>query len=329
VSSWLAELALILLAWGVFAATASTALSLAWPALSSRLRRLPPAARARAALAFALAPTLLPWALVAVCLAPGLAALAGAHGDHCLAHADHPHLCLAHRSAALSAPLWAVLAAASGTGLAALAQWRAHRARARQLRAALQSASAGELVPGVTLVQLRDPFSLAAGLWRPHIWLSTGLAEALSSEQLEVVIAHERAHVLSRDALRRWLAGIGALPLWPSVRRALLGELALASEQACDEAAAARTGDRPRVAETILAVERLIGSRAGEPFGVLAFGGSTVPERVRSLLEAPCEPAPLRPLAAFGAVATVAFVLGADGLHHAIEHVIGSLLRAL
>jgi hypothetical protein len=113
------------------------------------------------------------------------------------------------------------------------------------------------------------------------------------------------------------------------VRRALLGELALASEQTCDEAAAARTGDRPRMAEAILAVERLIGSRARAAVGSLAFGGSTVPARVRSLLRAPTESTPMRPLAIAAGVTGAAFAFGADGLHHAIEHVIGALLRAL
>jgi Zn-dependent protease with chaperone function len=328
VSGWLAGLALILLAWGVFAAATSAAISLAWPALARRLRRFPPAARARAAFLVALAPSALPWALVALCLAPGFAALAGVHGDHCLAHADHPHLCLAHR-AALSPTLAAVLAAAAGAALAALARARASWARARRFRSALRSSTAGELAPGLMLVRFPEPFSLTAGWWRPRVWVSTALAGSLSREQLDVVIEHERAHVRNRDALRRWLAGVAALPLWPPVRRALLGELALASEQACDEAAAACAGDRQRVAETILAVERLVGSRARAPFGALAFGGSTVPERVRSLLGAPNEPPAVRRLAAAATAIAAAFAFGADGLHHAIEHVIGALLRAL
>jgi hypothetical protein len=40
---WLAELALFLLAWTLFAAACSAALSLAWPALAAGLRRLAPA----------------------------------------------------------------------------------------------------------------------------------------------------------------------------------------------------------------------------------------------------------------------------------------------
>src|SRR5262249_51971334 len=61
-SGWLAELALILLAWGLFAVISSAALSLGWPALRAVFRRCAPVPRARALLATALAPIAVPWA---------------------------------------------------------------------------------------------------------------------------------------------------------------------------------------------------------------------------------------------------------------------------
>src|SRR5688500_1697393 len=116
-SDGLAELALILLAWAIFAAAVAASFALAWPRLARRLRRLAPAPRARVAARLALAPTLVPALLVALCLAPGLPARFGGHGDHCLAHRDHPHLCLAHRSD-LTPPLaaWLALAGIAATG---------------------------------------------------------------------------------------------------------------------------------------------------------------------------------------------------------------------
>ena len=327
---WLAELSLILLAGGLYAALTSTAVSLAWPALVAWLRRLEPAPRARAALAVALAPALLPVALVALCLVPGLPALIGWHGDHCLAHAEHPHLCLAHHHAALTPPLVALLVLAGAAALVALARAGAQVARARSRCAALELAAAESLSPGVRLVRSARPFSLAAGLLRPQIFVSTALAGALPDDQLAVVLAHERGHVERRDALCRWIASLCALPLWPRVRRALLGELALASEEACDEAAGAQVGDRLRVAETILAVERLLGAVApGEPIGVLAFGGSTVAQRVHSLLASPLPAISARYAALAAAALALAAGLGIGRLHHITEHLIGALLRAL
>jgi hypothetical protein len=261
---------------------------------------------------------------------PGLPALFGWHGDHCLAHAEHPHLCLAHHHAALTPPLVALLVLTGAAALVALVRVSAQIARARSRCAALELAAAGSPSPGVRLVRSARPFSLAAGLLRPRIWISTALAEALTWPQLEVVIEHERGHVRCRDALRRWIAAACALPLLPTVRRAVLAELALASEQACDEAAGARVGDRLIVAETILAVERLLGSvPPAEPVGMLAFGGSTVPERVHSLLAEPA--AAISARYAMLAVAAVALAagLGVERLHHMTEHLLGALLRAL
>ena len=326
---WLAELALILLAGAVFAAATSVAFSAAWPALAAWLRRLAaPAPRAWVALAVALAPALVAVALVAICLAPGLAAPFGSHGDHCLAHTEHPHLCLTHHGA-LSAPLSALLIAAAAISLGVLVRLAVQLVHARRRGVILERASAGRLAPGVTLVHSARPFSLAAGLLRPHIWISTALVDALESEQLAVVLAHERGHVRRRDALCRWAAAACSLPLWPSVRRALLAELSLASEQACDEAAVVRVSDRLHVAETLLAVERLLGSGAGpaEPAGVLAFGGSTVPERVRSLLAGPPAAVSLRYAALAALGVPVVAALGADRIHHATEHLLGALLR--
>jgi Zn-dependent protease with chaperone function len=330
VSGWLAELALILLAWGVFASAASAALSLGWPALAAALPRLEPTARARAALALALAPALVPWTLVALCLAPGVPPLIGWHADHCLMHTEHVHLCLTHHDTALSAPLVALLASAAAISLAALVRLGSQLGRARLRWIALRRTAVGTLAPGVTLVRCARPFSVAAGLLRPHVWVSTALADALPADQLEAVIEHERGHVRGRDALCRLIAGACALPLWPRVRRALLAELALASEEVCDEVAGARIGDRLRVAETILAVERLLGAnRPAEPTGFLAFGGSTVPDRVRSLLATP--PAAISASYAWAgaAVLAVAAWVGCGLLHHATEHLINALLHAL
>jgi Zn-dependent protease with chaperone function len=328
VRGWVAELALILLAGGVFASATAAALSLSWPLLLRALRRLAPAPRASAALGLACAPAALPCALVALCLAPGVTMLLGGHADHCLAHHQHAHLCLVHPISALTAPLAAVLAISGVALLVAGARSRVAVRGAWRRLAALESAATGALAPGVALVRHARPFSIAAGLWRPRIWISTALADALSSEQLEVVIEHERAHVRRRDALTRLVASACAIPLWPSVRHALLSELALAQEQTCDEVAGRRTGDRLRVADAILAVERLSGAASpAEPLGLLAFGGSTVPERVHSLLGEP--PATVSPRHAALAAAGIAVgaVLGADPLHHATEHVLGVLVH--
>ncbi|MCG8588618.1 MAG: M56 family metallopeptidase [Proteobacteria bacterium] len=322
-SGALAVLGLLATAWVTFAAGTSLAVALAWRLRARWFRGLHPALRSRLAWIAATVPTLVPTVLVLACLAPGLAGLLAGTGDHCLRHAEHPHLCLVHLPATLRGPL---VAAGSLTAVAlafGFTRATARVARQRKGLALLGATASTATVPERHVVPSDHPFSFVAGLVRPKIWVASALEESLAADQLAVVLAHERAHAERRDPLRAATAAALSWPLWPSVRRAILGELALASEQTCDEAAALRLGDRLRVAEAILAVERLVHrtSTSFVPSSASAFGGSNVRARVQGLvgdLGAKRLP-PWVPGAAIALVG-VALPLGADALHHGMEH---------
>jgi len=328
--SALATIALAAAAGLVFALVISLVLQAGEPLLRRALGGAHPARRARALLAATAAPTLVPILLVGVCLAPGLLGGLGLHADHCVGHPGHVHLCLVHPSAALTPPLALLLA-----GLVGGAVWAATRGgrRVRALGAStarLRVGASPAAVGGVRRVESERPFSWTAGILRGEIFVSSALEERLSPEAFEAVLEHERAHVRRRDGLRRVLARALSWPLAPGVRRRLLRDLDRAIERACDEQAGARLGDRLRVAEALLAVERLVG---GAPAGAgrLAFGGSSVPERVDGLL-APLPPEPegsMLRVAGACAVLGTGLVLGADPLHHATEHGLGWLLAVL
>ena len=145
-----------------------------------------------------------------------------------------------------------------------------------------------KLAPDVRWIPSERAFSVTVGLLRPEIWVSSALGAKLSPRQLEVVLAHEREHVRRRDSLRRWIAHALSWPLPPRTRRALLADLALASEQVCDAEAGRRIGDRLGVAETIVAVERLLAQspRFQHPAWA-AFGDGEVEARVQQLVAVP------------------------------------------
>jgi Zn-dependent protease with chaperone function len=325
----LATLAQGVLAGLAFTAALSLALALAWPTAARRLGRAHPALRARTAWILAVLPGVVPALLVALCFAPGALAGLGLHADHCARHPDHVHLCFAHAQGALSPALAALLAVAA-TGLAAavgretVGLVRARRWLARAGRSAVA------LAPDVRLIESRAPFSVAVGLLRPRVLVASALVRALPPEQLEAVIEHERAHARRRDPLARLAARALSWGHLPPVRRAILAEVALASEQTCDAEAAFRVGDRLVVAEAILAVERLLaGGVPPEGAGFPAFGGSAVGERVRALL-GPERPAPVRRAGRLALPALAAAALAAaDPLHHATEHLLGLLARVL
>jgi Zn-dependent protease with chaperone function len=327
VSALLGTLALALVAALVFACATSLGVAALWPLGRRRLGRTHPALRARGAWLAAVAPAALPALLVGLCFAPGLLGALGLGADHCPRHLDHPHLCLRHASVPLTGAGAALLGAGAALGAAALGSELRRVARARRwlARTPRRAAEGGS---DVEVLDSELPWSFTAGLWRPRVHLASGLLAALPQPLLAAVLEHERAHARRRDPLLRITARALSWAHLPRLRRALLAELALASEQACDAEAGRRTGDRLAVAEAILAVERLLAG-APAPAGVSAFGGSSVPERVHALLAAE-PPVARRAQARWGtALALGAALALADPLHHATEHLLSLVARWL
>lgn len=321
------ELSALLLV--VVAALVVTGSALLVPVTLRELRRMRPSRRARALLVLAAAPFVVPALVLAIAFAPSLPAALGLGGDHCMRHTDHLHLCLVHGSPALASVWGASLPLVLLAGLAALLATVRRMLHVRRVQASLCLGCEGELRPGVGLLASSECLSLTVGLWRPRIYLSSALAGGLGRAELDVVVAHERAHARRRDGLSQLAArGLSNLHL-PGVRRRLLAELELACEQACDEVAAWRVGDRLQVAETLVVVERL--ARRGEhAASACAFGGSSVPDRIRNLLE-PHAPAPRSSFARWArwagwAVAAALALSVADPLHHLAEHLLGLLV---
>lgn len=268
------------LAFAVLAALAAAVLN---PWVSARARLLPPSLRARVLLAWAAFPAAIALGLLVLTLWPSLGAALGVALDHCPAHVGHVHVCLHHLPARGPAAAGAVAVAMFSLAVGA--------ALVRAFRIAIVAGRCARLrsfdvAPGVGAVDSSTPLALTIGWFRPRVLVSTALVERLTPPQLDVVVAHERAHAERRDALALTAARVLSLPQLPGVRRRILAELALASEQACDEVAARTCGDRVLVAETIIAAERALAS-APATEAALAFGGSDVAVRIESLLDAP------------------------------------------
>jgi len=299
-----------------FCALVAVAAALAHRAVATRARTLPPPLRARVLLAWAAAPMTVATALVALALWPSLGAALGLAVDHCPVHAGHVHLCLHHlptRGPGIvgAVGLGAFLVIAGAALVRAL--------RSASLANGLARARSFELPSGVGVVESSRPFALTVGWFRPSVLVSTALLERLTPTQLEIVLAHERAHAERRDALAVTAARLLTLAHLPFVRRQLLADLNLACEQACDEVAARACGDRVLVAETIVAAERAAG--AAHPFASpgLAFGGGEVANRVESLLAAPVEGAAPRHLRWILLAAGAALASAAPHVHHWTE----------
>jgi Zn-dependent protease with chaperone function len=192
----------------------------------------------RSTLLFALAA--LPLTVAALVAALGFApVLGGLFVDHCHAGTGcGPHVPLLHTGTLAALLLGAALLAVTFT----LCGRVAGRLR-RSQRLARTLGLLAEPAPRERCELIESPslFAYCVGLWRPKVVISTGLKRKLSREELDAVVAHEDAHAARRDNLRHGIAALCLLPLDLDARRALLADLSLASEQACDRAAAERT----------------------------------------------------------------------------------------
>ena len=310
-------------AFGLLAALVA---ALVYPAVRARHARLPAAGRARRIAAWSAAPWLVGGLLVALCFLPSMWSALGIAADHCPLHDDgHVHLCFEHapRGPVSLIELLLLGAAATGAGIvfarvvaAQVATWRAVVALVRG-----SGKTEGGLIPSST------PLSVTTGLFRPLVLVSTGLRERLRPEVLAVVLEHERAHARRRDPLRLVAAALLSAGHLPSTRRLLLSDLALACEQAADDEAASVVGDRVRVAEAIVAVERVMGSTGSGLAAAMGMDGASTVARVEGLLREPptCAPTLLRGL--LWGVAAVAAVLLASTLHHLTETLLEVLAR--
>jgi Zn-dependent protease with chaperone function len=168
--------------------------------------------------------------------------------------------------------------------------------------------------PGdIEIVADRSPLALTLPGPGRRIIVSQGLVELLEPREIDVVLAHERAHARHRHDRLVLVAELGAA-VFPPLRAAAT-RIRFAVERWADETAARHCGDRRLVAATLGKVA-LHGTRPRIVTGFASFG--TV-ARARALLEPPRR-RPSRPvMAAIWIILTFAALLTVVQIHHLHE----------
>jgi Zn-dependent protease with chaperone function len=316
------SLVLLCIAAAALVAFGTSALSgLGLAAFGRQLAARSPAAQARVLLALAVLPLAASTAVMTAALAPSLGFIA----DHCLSGVDlhgHPHICGHHEEVFPALP---ILFFAGLLVLRCVTVGLRHVVlgiSAHGIRRALVRRTGGATAFGAHLLPFEEPQAFVVGVLRPVLFVTRGLLAIDRGAHLDAVLAHERAHVLRADALRRVVAGLSFAFHLPGIASAIEQRLARAHEMAADEDAATAIGSRAQVARALVHLAR---ARVRAPRAALAFVGSEVEIRVRALLET--EPRPTGPmprtLAIFATVALLAIAGGAEAVHHAVEVVLG------
>lgn len=318
-------LQLVLLAGLGFALLAGVAVSAVTPAVLAGVAPWAPERRHRALLLLSVAPLVLGVIGLLAALLPSLLALRWPAHDHCLAHHGHVHLCFLHPPThAANLASWLLLTLAAGWLAARALRSLAGILRAAHVATRLLEPRYNDPRLGARVLPTETPLCLLVGVVRPAVVVSEGLLARVPPADLAVMLHHERAHALRRDTALLLVARAATALVWRPSRARLLRALTLAAEQSCDEAAGRAVGDRLRVAEVILRVERLLQTPTGLASVAASFGGD-VPARVEALLEPPRQPGTLARPIALVSLAALGLLAASDPLHHATESLLGAL----
>lgn len=279
------------------------------------------ATRARCARLVLHAPLWVPALLMGAMLLPSALDL----NDHCLSrNLDyHHHLCLLHPPHATGGVMVWLMAGAA----LALMSWSLFREGSRLLkttrmtRLLLATSSPSPLGDEVHVLEHETPLAMTIGILRPRIVVSRGLLAGVSPHTLEVILAHERAHIARHDT--RWSSLDRLVASWlpRAPRESLLSELLLAREQACDARAASQRSPL-LVARALTEVWRLgLSASALGP----SMTDAPLEARVRHLLDTPSEGRLTRALPA--ALLLVPLLLGLGPLHGPMEELLSILMH--
>ncbi len=143
-------------------------------------------------------------------------------------------------------------------------------------------ATRNPLLKGIDVVGHDLPVAYCLPGLRPRVVVSSGALRALSSDEVDAVLAHEQAHLDQRHDLvvLPFIALDGTFPALPALRTAA-GEVELLVEMLADDRAA-RSHDRATLARALYKI-----GCGAVPAGGLAAGGPQVLLRASRLLDPP------------------------------------------
>ncbi len=151
------------------------------------------------------------------------------HGGVCAPHSLH----MSTETLEGIASVAAAVVALTVMGMLMTAQLVNSRQWLRSLKGLSQAGA-----PSYRVMDSNEPLAWCAGLLRPVVYVSSSLVNTLSKQELQLILAHENAHALRRDNLRKWLLHWATL-CWPApLKRRIRLDHSNYNERVCDVAAA-------------------------------------------------------------------------------------------
>lgn len=232
---WVKTISLSLFSWIVITVLLSWLLAAAYPILRRSLLNCPASLRASLTLLLGLTPGLLALTVLLIYSSEYWATYfiaAHCHDTTCGPHTLHMPVSTKFGFASLSFAMGTFL-------LISLLILRQIINSQRYLQM-LKHFSHGGPDLNYRIIETDTPVAWCAGMLHPQIYLSRGLLKKLSPKQLDTVLAHEHAHLIHRDNIRKqllhWSTVVWPRPIAAYIRKDFAQDI----EVVCDVSAALR-----------------------------------------------------------------------------------------
>ena len=108
------------------------------------------------------------------------------------------------------------------------------------------------------LLETDNPLAFTGGYFKPKVFVTTGLLNSLSTEEIEIILVHENEHVINNDSFKKLIFHFLS-SIYPKIISSKLEtSMILTMEQCADHAVAQSHYDRSKIAETLLKVNKIL-----------------------------------------------------------------------
>lgn len=135
-------------------------------------------------------------------------------------------------------------------------------------------------------IEMPEVIAFTTGFSKKMCFISSGMIQELTHDELTVVIKHEKAHAKNSDPLKKWVFSIFAGFFIPLLANRLKLHMTLAMEQLADDAVIDDELTSPFIASTLIKVARLNASYSPIKSNDLVanFGADVLEQRIYFLL---------------------------------------------
>ncbi len=173
----------------------------------------------------------------------------------------------------------------------------------------------------VVVLESQTPLAFSAGIFNPKCYVTTGLVEQFSGEELDIILEHERAHIKHKDLQQKLLFTLLVSFFPKPVSFQLNRSFSLVAEKLADQSVC-ENHSKLDIAQTLIKSVRA--QKLSKDYFCSAVVNYFTSDDVDSRVKALIEPQDYRLFSwnlclIFLASFTIVSFVGVDGLHHLIE----------